>query len=193
MRKDISGKASDRASGGVTGEDSRGLAKGAAANVPASGLDDTDRALLALVQQDGRMSNAKLAEALSLSETPCWRRLKRLEAEGVIDGYQANLNRRRLGYGVLALVQLCFGNHSDDAPSNFEAAVQHIPEVLSCHNVTGEADYFLQVVAKDLEAYGRFVSDVLRKLPGVTSIRSSLSLREVKASTRLPVAGGRGR
>jgi Transcriptional regulators len=159
----------------------------------ASGLDDTDRALLALVQQDGRMSNAKLAEALSLSETPCWRRLKRLEAEGVIDGYQANLNRRRLGYGVLALVQLCFGNHSDDAPSNFEAAVQHIPEVLSCHNVTGEADYFLQVVAKDLEAYGRFVSDVLRKLPGVTSIRSSLSLREVKASTRLPVAGGRGR
>ncbi|GAB6127389.1 Lrp/AsnC family transcriptional regulator [Humidesulfovibrio idahonensis] len=145
------------------------------------------------------MSNAKLAEALSLSETPCWRRLKRLEAEGVIDGYQANLNRRRLGYGVLALVQLCFGNHSDDAPSNFEAAVQHIPEVLSCHNVTGEADYFLQVVAQDLEAYGRFVSDVLRKLPGVTSIRSSLSLREVKASTRLPVAGeaaggaGRGR
>jgi DNA-binding Lrp family transcriptional regulator len=158
-------------------------------DVANAALDATDLALLALVQQDGRLSNAKLAEALALSETPCWRRLKRLEAQGVIDGYQANLNRRRLGFGVLALVQLCFANHADEAPAQFEALVQHIPEVLSCHNVTGEADYFLQVVAKDLDAYGRFVSEVLRKLPGVTSIRSSLSLREVKASTRLPVAG----
>lgn len=156
-------------------------------DIAAGGLDDTDRALLALVQVDGRMSNARLAEALSLSETPCWRRLKRLEAEGIIDGYQANLNRRRLGLGVLAVVQLCFANHTDDAPTRFEEAVQHIPEVLSCHNVTGEADYFLQVVARDLDAYGVFVAEVLRKIPGVSSIRSSLSLREVKASTRLPV------
>jgi len=158
-------------------------------NHPGNGLDTTDYALLALVQKDGRISNVKVAEALSLSETPCWRRLKRLEDKGYIDSYQANLNRHRLGFGVLALVQICFANHTDDAPSQFEKSVRSIPEILSCHNVTGEADYFLQIVAKDLVAYERFLRKVLRKLPGVTSIQSSLSLREVKHSTRLPLDG----
>ncbi len=158
-------------------------------NHPGNGLDTTDYALLALVQKDGRISNVKVAEALSLSETPCWRRLKRLEDKGYIDSYQANLNRHQLGFGVLALVQICFANHTDDAPSQFEKSVRSIPEILSCHNVTGEADYFLQIVAKDLVAYERFLRKVLRKLPGVTSIQSSLSLREVKHSTRLPLDG----
>lgn len=156
-------------------------------NIPIDELDAEDRAILRMLQGDGRMSNARLAESLSMSETPCWRRLKRLEASGLIAGYQANLNRQALGFGVLALVQLSFASHTDDAPARFEAAIQDIPEILSCHNVTGEADYFLQIVSKDLESYGNFVTDVLRKLPGVTSMRSSLSLREVKASTRLPV------
>ena len=150
-------------------------------------LDVTDYALLRLMQDDGRISNVKVAETLALSETPCWRRLKRLEGSGYIEGYQANLNRHRLGLGVLALVQICFANHTDDAPTRFEEAVMNIPEVLSCHNVTGEADYFLQIVAKDLIAYERFLRKVLRKLPGVTSVQSSLSLREVKSSTRFPL------
>lgn len=158
-------------------------------NSPKNELDATDYALLGLVQEDGRISNVKVAEALSLSETPCWRRLKRLEDKGYIDGYQANLNRHQLGFGVLALVQICFANHTDDAPSQFEKSVQNIPEILSCHNVTGTADYFLQIVAQDLVAYERFLRKVLRNLPGVTSIQSSLSLREVKHSTRLPIDG----
>jgi DNA-binding Lrp family transcriptional regulator len=152
-----------------------------------SKLDDTDRGILRLVQADGRISNARLAEMLSLSEAPCWRRLKRLESQGYVEGYQAVLNRRRMGFGVLALVQLSFANHTGDAPAKFEEAIQGIPEILSCHNVTGEADYFLQIVAPDLDAYGDFLTNVLRKLPGVTSIRSSLSLREVKDSSRLPI------
>ncbi len=156
-------------------------------NVPLVELDATDRALLRLVQEDGRISNAKLAEALNLSETPCWRRLKRLEAEGWIAGWQANLDRAKLGLGVLAIVHLTFAVHAGQAPEAFEAAIQDIPEILSCHNVTGEADYVLTIVAADLEAYGRFVSEVLRRLPGVTALKSSLSLREVKQSTRLPV------
>jgi Lrp/AsnC family transcriptional regulator, leucine-responsive regulatory protein len=150
-------------------------------------LDSTDYALLALVQKDGRISNAKVAETLSMSETPCWRRLKRLEESGHIVDYQANLNRQRLGIGVLALVQICFANHTDDAPAQFENAVMNIPEILSCHNVTGEADYFLQIVSNDLASYEKFLRTVLRQLPGVTSIRSSLSLREVKNSTRIPL------
>lgn len=150
-------------------------------------LDDVDRTILRLLQDDGSLSNAKLAESLSLSVTPCWRRLHRLEEEGFIDGYQANLNRRKLGYGVLAFVQLGFGVHTDDSPNRFEKAILAHQEVLSCHKITGAADYMLQVVAQDLDSYGEFVERVLRILPGVTSIHSSLALREVKSSSRLPV------
>jgi len=150
-------------------------------------LDSTDLSLLMLVQDDGQISNAKVAEKLSLSETPCWRRRKRLEEKGFIDSYQANLNRNLLGFEILALVQICFANHTDDAPSQFEKEIQGIPEIITCHNVTGEADYSLQVVAQDLASYEKFLRKTLRKLPGVTSIKSSLSLREVKNSTRLPI------
>ena len=150
-------------------------------------LDPTDLAILRELQADGRLSNAKLSEKLSLSETPCWRRLKRLEADGFIEGYQANLSRMKLGYGVVAFVQVTLGSHAGEAPLQFEKLVTSMPEILSCHNVTGDCDYMLQIVASDLDAYGVFVRDQLRKLPGVTSIRSNLSLREVKSSSALPV------
>ena len=156
-------------------------------NHSSSELDRTDRSMLYLLQEDGRISNTKIAERLSLSEAPCWRRRKRLEENGFIDNYQANLNREKLGLEVLALVHICFANHTDDAPDQFEAEVQRIPQILSCYNVTGEADYILQIVSENLTSYERFMRTVLRKLPGVTSIRSSLALREVKNSTRLPL------
>ena len=152
-----------------------------------SELDDVDRHILRLLQEDGALSNAKLAEQLSLSVTPCWRRLRRLEEDGFISSYQANLNRRKLGYGVLAFVHLGFDVHTSDAVGRFEDAILTHPTVLSCHKITGAADYLLQVVAEDLDTYGEFVELVLRRLPGVTSIQSSLALREIKASTRLPV------
>lgn len=157
-------------------------------SLPKEGPDSVDYALLKALQADGRLSNSKLAETLALSETACWRRIRRLEAAGLITGYQANLNRQRLGYGVVAFAQISFGNHAGEAPVQFERQIQAIPEILSCHNVTGECDYLLQIVAPDLEAYGRFIHDVLRKLPGVTAIHSNLSLREVKASSALPLA-----
>ena len=130
---------------------------------------------------------ARLAERLKLSETPVWRRLRRLEEEGFITGYQALLNRKKLGIGLVAFVRVVFANHGGEQPSQFEQAIATIPEILSCHNVAGEADYFLQVVARDLEAYGEFVSTVLRRLPGVAEIQSSLSMREIKSSNRLPL------
>lgn len=150
-------------------------------------IDRVDAGILERLQRDGRLSNAKLAEQLSLSETPCWRRLKRLEDEGVIEGYQANLNRRKLGFGVMAFVQLVCTQHSEEVTQAFEKIIQDCPNVLACHNTTGEADFLLQVVARDLDDYSRFVDSVLRKLPGVSSIRSNLSLRELKASNRLPI------
>ncbi len=150
-------------------------------------LDGVDRTLLGLLQDDGTLSSAALGERLSMSVTPCWRRRKRLEELGIIRDYQANLDRRKLGYDVLAFAQVRFGNVSDNAPDEFERAILGLPQVLTCHKITGEADYMLTVVATDLESYGRFVEEVLRRQPGIASIQSSLALRELKAVTRLPV------
>lgn len=150
-------------------------------------LDKTDLAILREIQFDGRLSNAKLSEKLNLSETPCWRRLKRLESEGVIEGYQAILSRKKLGFGVVGFAQVTIGDHASDDPLIFEREVASIPEILSCHNVTGDYDYALQIVAEDLDAYGAFIRDRLRKLPGVASIHSNLSLREVKSTLSLPI------
>ncbi len=151
-------------------------------------LDKVDAAMADRLQQDGRLSNAKLAERLALSETACWRRHKRLEELGVIEGYQAILNRRKLGAGVMAFVQIVCTQHGEEVTAEFEKIIQASSRVLSCHNTTGEADFLLQVVAKDLDDYSRFVDKVLRKLPGVSSIRSNISLREMKATNRLPIA-----
>jgi Lrp/AsnC family transcriptional regulator, leucine-responsive regulatory protein len=150
-------------------------------------LDKTDYALLAYLQHDGRATNVQLADHLNLSETPCWRRLKRLEAEGIIDGYQANLNHRKLGFDIMAFVQVVFSVHTDEQPEKFEQTVQGIPEILSCYNVTGEADYILVVVAKDLAAYEKLLRTTIRKMPGVTSLKTMLSLREIKGTTALPL------
>jgi DNA-binding Lrp family transcriptional regulator len=157
------------------------------ANKPRNELDAADRTILRLLQQDGTLSNPKLAEQLSLSVTPCWRRLKRLEDDGYIKDYQANLDRRKLGLDVLAFVQIRFSAHGGNEPNAFEAAMCAQPQVLSCHKITGDADYLLQVVATSLDAYSEFVENVLRQMPGVASIHSSLALREVKAGSRLPV------
>ncbi|CAB3972763.1 MULTISPECIES: Lrp/AsnC family transcriptional regulator [Burkholderia cepacia complex] len=152
-------------------------------------LDGVDRAMLRLLQDDGALSNATLGEKLSLSVTPCWRRRKRLEDEGVITGYQANLDRRALGMNVFAFVQVTFNMHSGQDSDHFEDVMRRHDEVTSCHKITGAADYILQVVAADLDAYAEFVERVLRKQAGVSSIQSSLALREVKFSSRVPVPG----
>ncbi|QCP53857.1 Lrp/AsnC family transcriptional regulator [Trinickia violacea] len=150
-------------------------------------LDKTDRAILMKIQSDGRATNASLADAVGLSETPCARRLKRLESEGFIEGYQAVLSRSALQIGVVAFANVRFGVHDRKLSDQFEREVQGIPRIVSCHNISGTADYLLQVVAKDLEDYGAFIRDVLRALPGVTSVESVLSLREVKRYGGLPL------
>ncbi|WP_175725854.1 Lrp/AsnC family transcriptional regulator [Burkholderia ambifaria] len=151
-------------------------------------LDRIDRGMLDMLQQDGRVSNARLAEAFSLSETSCWRRLRRLEEAELIAGYHARLDRRKLGLGVMAFVQIVCTQHSEEVTAEFERLIQASPNVLACDNTTGEADFLLQVVAADLDDYSHFVERVLRRLPGVLSIRSNLSLRQLKSTQRLPIA-----
>jgi DNA-binding Lrp family transcriptional regulator len=155
---------------------------------PVTDLDDTDLAILATVQAEGRIPISKLAESVALSETPCARRLKRLETDGYITGYRAQLDRERMGFGVLAFVQLSVSIHTDEATRAFEDTILGCAEVISCHNVTGRADFLLQVVAPSLTEYGRFIDRVLRKLPEIKSIESSLCLREMKPAGGLPIA-----
>lgn len=150
-------------------------------------MDRADRTLLRLLQEDATLSSAALGEQLAMTVTPAWRRRKRLEDDGVIKGYQAVLDRRKLGFDVLAFAQVRFGNHSGQASDHFEQNILALPEVLSCHKVSGEADYVLMVLATDLESYGEFVENVLRKQPGILSIQSSLALREVKFTSKLPL------
>jgi len=106
-------------------------------------LDSIDLGLLDQLQRDGRVSNAKLAERFSLSEASCWRRLKRLDDAGLIAGYHAALNRRKLGLGVMAYVQILCTQHTEEVTEEFERLVQASPNILACDNTTGEADYLL--------------------------------------------------
>lgn len=152
-------------------------------------LDQTDITILHLLQQDGHLSNPKLAEQVSLSVTPLWRRLKRLEEQGYIRDYQANLDRRKLGLDILAFVQLSFTQATDSSAKRFEQSMAAHPAVLSCHKVTGSSDYMLQVVASNLDAYSNFVEQELRSFSGLGVIHSSLSIREIKHTGRLPVVG----
>jgi DNA-binding Lrp family transcriptional regulator len=150
-------------------------------------LDEFDMQILDILQRDGRISNVNLAKQLSISETPCWRRLQRLKQQGFIEGYQAILNRKKLGFGVISFVQLSFTQHDDKITHEFEMMINQCPEVMTCHNTTGEADFLLMVIARDLDEYSNFIDRVLRKIQGVTSIRSNISLRELKSSSKLPL------
>jgi len=150
-------------------------------------LDAVDRKLLAALQKDSRATVVELAELVSLSQSPCWRRLRILEESGLIEGYHARLSRSRLGFGVTGFVQLQMQNHTPEASASFERAVVALPQVLSCYNISGRYDYQLEVVGADLESFSEFVRTHIRALPGVREISTSFSLKEVKRSTALPV------
>ncbi len=143
-------------------------------------LDAIDLRLLEALQSDARLSTAELGERLSLSQSPTWRRLKRLEAEGVISGYQAVLDRSKLGLPVLAIVHISVDSHDDKTARKFEEAISLIPEVSACHYMSGSEDFMLMLVARDLEHFTNLVMDKLRKLPAVKSLRSSFSMRAIK-------------
>lgn len=154
---------------------------------PQHELDTVDRSLLHALQQDGRATVGELAERVSLSPSPCWRRVRQLEESGLISGYHAHLDRQRAGYGVLGFVQLGLHNHTAEITAAFEREVQALPQVLACHNLSGRYDYQLEVVAPSLEVFAEFVRTSIRSLPGVREISTSFSLKEVKRTVALPV------
>lgn len=150
-------------------------------------LDETDIDMLKELQANGRMSNSDLAEHVGLSPTPCLRRLRRLESEGVIQGYSVNLDRAKVGLELTVFVGVKVARAHDVEANAFVNAVLRLPEVVSCHLVSGEMDFLLQVVVPDLQAYEHLLLGTLLKLPSVQDVRSNFAIRTFKSATALPL------
>ena len=151
-------------------------------------LDAIDRRIVAELQANARLSNVELAERIGLSPSPCLRRVKRLEQAGYIEGYRAALRRERVGLGFSVFVGVKIDGHANERALTFERAVTAMPEVISCHLVSGEADYFLEVVVPDLEHYQQFLVGKLLNLPIVREVRSNIAIQTLKAGAPLPLA-----
>ncbi|MDO4642786.1 MAG: Lrp/AsnC family transcriptional regulator [Cardiobacteriaceae bacterium] len=141
-------------------------------------LDDINKKILHCLIHDGRMNNLSLAEAVHLSPTPCARRVRRLEELGVIEGYQAILNRNALGYSLSVFIAVTLDRHTPERFADFEMQVKTFPEVIRMSIVTGRAeDYLLQVLVSDMQAFETFLLGKLSRIPGVMNVHSSFELR----------------
>jgi len=150
-------------------------------------LDRATRRLIDTLQRKGRQSAQQLAEAVGMSTTPVWRRLKELEQSGVIRREVVLMDREKLGLAICAWAYVSLVRHTDGAVEDFERLVASSPEIMECASITGEADYVVKVVVPDMKAYDRFLQERLFKLKGVASIRTNVVLREVKYETALPL------
>ncbi len=150
-------------------------------------LDRIDRKILAILQEDGRISNLKLAESVALSPTAVLARVQRLTREDYIVGYEARLNPLKLGAGTLVFVEVLLDRTTPNVFEQFKAAVQVRPEIMECHMVAGGFDYLLKTRTADMNAYREFAGAVLWQLPGVRETRTYAVMEEVKHSTRLPL------
>jgi Lrp/AsnC family leucine-responsive transcriptional regulator len=150
-------------------------------------MDAIDRKMLAVLQEEGRISNATLAERLHLSPSPCLRRMRALEQEGVIAGYRAVLNREKLGIPMTVFVELKVEGHSDRSAAAISKAINATPEIVAAHIVSGSADFLLEVAVADLAHYERVMFETLLKLPNVADVRSNFALRTVKPPGPLPL------
>jgi len=150
-------------------------------------MDNIDRHILKLLQEDGRLSNQRLADKVGVSTAACWRRVRALEETGIIERYAALLNRQMLGLNLCAFVHVTLARHVKDSTASFEAAVMSHPEVIECFATTGDADFILRVVTSSIETLDQFLSEFLMALPQISQVRSNIALRELKLNTALPL------
>jgi Lrp/AsnC family transcriptional regulator, leucine-responsive regulatory protein len=150
-------------------------------------LDRYDVAILRELQAEARLSNTELAARIGLSAAPTWRRVKWLEEQGYITGYRAEIDRRKIGLGVLAFVRVDAERHNATATQALEAAIRELPEVVACHYISGTGTFELHVMSTDLDAFSRWAMQTLFKLPHVKDLQTSFSLGEVKAGAALPL------
>jgi len=151
-------------------------------------LDRVDRSILRILQKEGRISNLDLAEKTALSPSPCSRRVKRLEDDGLVSSYVARLNPDELGLKLMALIQISLDLHTPERFENFEGIVDTFEEVMECYLITGQqADYLLKVIVPDMDYYQEFLLGKLTRIDGVTGVHSSFVMRKVVDSTALPM------
>lgn len=150
-------------------------------------LDFHSLAILRELQRDARQTVQQIAERVGLSSTPCWKRIKAMEAAGVITGYSALVDRERVGLGLMVVVEINLGQHSEALVQQFERTVAATPQIVRCLSTTGQADYLLTVLVPGIAEYEQFLHGTLFKLPGVQHLRSAIVLKEIKAEVRLPV------
>lgn len=142
---------------------------------------------MTLLQRDSRITMQQLAEQVGMSSSACWRRVRALEEAGVIERYSVVVNPRKAGYPLSWMTLVSLVRHEQKHVENFVREVMRHPEVLECFATSGEADYYLRVVAADIEAYNRFLDDFILRLPGVSQVRSNIVLKEIKADAPLPL------
>ena len=151
-------------------------------------LDRYDQMILEILQKQGRISNQELAEAINLSPSPTLRRVKQMEENGLIDGYVALLNARKLGLILMAFIGISMDKHTPERFSGLEEKLASYPEVLECHLITGQsADYLLKVIVKDMDAYQQFLLQKLTRIEGVTGVHTSFVMKSPIKSTALPL------
>ena len=153
----------------------------------AGGIDRFDRKILALLQEDARLTNAGLAERVHLSPSQCSRRRQRLEETGFIAGYTARLDRERLGFGIVNIISVTLATHDRDNAQRFAELIRHLPQVQEAHALTGEMDYHLKVVTQDLKALSAFVNDILLPHQAVAHVKTAIVLETLKDSGALPL------
>lgn len=150
-------------------------------------LSPTEIKILSLLQQDARITNQTLADEIGLSPSPCWRKVRRLEEDEIIQGYRAVLNRKKIGLGVMVFVRVSIDSHSENEAQRFEQEVAALEHVVACYSIGGDADFLLQVVARDLDAYADFAMRVIRRLPGIKEMQSMFVLKEIKPLVGYPM------
>ena len=150
-------------------------------------IDAIDRKILKSLQADGRISNVDLAAHVHLSAPQCFRRVRSLEERGILRGYRAEVDPEAIGYGVTAYVSVSIGGGDFGRVRDVEADIRAFPQILECFSVSGEDDYLLKVVARDLKALSSFLTDQLMQVPGIDDVRSMICLEQIKAASPLPV------
>jgi DNA-binding Lrp family transcriptional regulator len=150
-------------------------------------IDQFDRKILALLQEDARLTNNEISERINLSPSQCSRRRQRLEEEGYVSAYRAQLDRERLGFSLVSMISVTLATHNRDNARRFADLVSRLPEVQEAHALTGEMDYHLKVVTRDLKALSEFVNDVLLPHESVQHVKTAIVLQSLKEAGPLPL------
>ena len=150
--------------------------------------DKTDAKILEILQKDSRSTTQEIADQIGMSASPCWRRIKRLEDEKLIRGYGAQLDRKKIGLGVMVFIRVSIDSHSEAEARKFEEKVAELDFVVACYSIGGDADFLLQVVSPSLDTYADFSMSVIRRLPGIKEMQSMFVLKEIKAFASFPVS-----